>query len=53
MLWRRQKYFLGPPAHSLIDVIRKGETLRRMCGPKRDEAAGGWRKLHNEELHSL
>jgi hypothetical protein len=20
-----------------------------MCGPKRDEAAGGWRKLHNED----
>jgi hypothetical protein len=22
-------------------------------GPKRDEATGGWRKLHNEELHNL
>jgi hypothetical protein len=22
-------------------------------GPKRDEMAGGWRKLHNEELHDL
>jgi hypothetical protein len=22
-------------------------------GPKRDEVTGGWRKLHNEELHSL
>jgi hypothetical protein len=21
--------------------------------PKRDEVAGGWRKLHNEELHFL
>jgi hypothetical protein len=21
--------------------------------PKRDEVTGGWRKLHNEELHSL
>jgi hypothetical protein len=21
--------------------------------PKRDEVAGGWRKLHNEELHNL
>jgi hypothetical protein len=25
----------------------------RIFGPKRDEATGGWRKLHNEELHSL
>jgi hypothetical protein len=21
-------------------------------GPKRDEVTGGWRKLHNEELHN-
>jgi hypothetical protein len=27
--------------------------LRRIFGPKRDEVTGGWRKLHNEELHSL
>jgi hypothetical protein len=24
-----------------------------MFGPKRDEVTGGWRKLHNKELHSL
>jgi hypothetical protein len=28
-------------------------VLRRTFGPKRDEVTGGWRKLHNEELHSL
>jgi hypothetical protein len=28
-------------------------VLRRMFGPKRDEVTGGWRKLHNEELHNL
>jgi hypothetical protein len=22
-------------------------------GPKREEVAGGWRRLHNEELHNL
>jgi hypothetical protein len=27
--------------------------LRRIFGSKRDEVTGGWRKLHNEELHSL
>ena len=27
-------------------------TLRRIFGPKRDEN-GKWRRLHNEELHSL
>jgi hypothetical protein len=27
--------------------------LRRIFGPKRNEVTGGWRKLHNEELHNL
>jgi hypothetical protein len=25
----------------------------RIFGPKRDEVTGGWRKLHNEQLHTL
>jgi hypothetical protein len=28
-------------------------ALRRIFGPKRDEVTGGWRQLHNEELHNL
>jgi hypothetical protein len=28
-------------------------VLRRIFGPKREEVIGGWRKLHNEELHNL
>jgi hypothetical protein len=24
-----------------------------MFGPKREEVAGDWRRLHNEELHKL
>jgi hypothetical protein len=28
-------------------------VLRRTFGPKKDEVIGGWRKLHNEELHNL
>jgi hypothetical protein len=28
-------------------------VLRRIFGPKRDGVTGGWRKLHNEELHNL
>jgi hypothetical protein len=27
--------------------------LRRIFGRKRDEVTGGWRKLHNEELHNF
>jgi hypothetical protein len=42
-------------------ILRKEYTLRvfenrvvrRIFGPKRDEVTGGWRKLHNEELHNL
>jgi hypothetical protein len=26
--------------------------LKRIFGPKRDEVIGGWRKLHNEEIHN-
>jgi hypothetical protein len=25
--------------------------LRRLCGPKKDEVTGDWRKLHNEKLY--
>ena len=28
-------------------------VLRRIFGPKRDEATGEWRKLHNEELNDV
>jgi hypothetical protein len=28
-------------------------ALRRIFGPKRDEATREWRKLHNEELNNL
>jgi hypothetical protein len=31
----------------------ENRVLRRIFGPKRDEVTGDWRKLHNEELHSL
>jgi cyclopropane fatty-acyl-phospholipid synthase-like methyltransferase len=28
-------------------------VLKRIFAPKRDVVTGGWRKLHNEELHNL
>jgi hypothetical protein len=28
-------------------------VLRRIFGWRRDEVTGGWRKLHNEDLHNL
>jgi hypothetical protein len=33
--------------------VFKNRLLRRMFRPKRNEVTGGWRKLHNEELHNL
>jgi hypothetical protein len=33
--------------------VLENRVLRRIFGPKRDEVTGGWRKLHNEELHNL
>jgi hypothetical protein len=31
----------------------ENRVLKRIFGSKRDEVAGGWRKLHDEELHNL
>jgi hypothetical protein len=31
----------------------ENRVLRGIFGPKRDGVTGGWRKLHNEELHNL
>jgi hypothetical protein len=33
--------------------VFENRVLRRMFGPKRVEVTGGWRKLHNKELHNL
>jgi hypothetical protein len=33
--------------------VFENRVLRRIFGPKRHKVTGGWRKLHNEELHSL
>jgi hypothetical protein len=31
--------------------VFENRVPRRIFGPTRDEVAGNWRKLHNEELH--
>ena len=33
--------------------VFENRVLRRICGPKRDEVTGEWRKLHNEELNDV
>jgi hypothetical protein len=52
-----RKHFL-----QIADVLFERKVLRhdvgvgrtkRIFGPEREEVAGGWRRLHNEELHNL
>jgi hypothetical protein len=33
--------------------VSENEVLRRIFGPKMEKLVGGWRRLHNEELHNL
>jgi len=33
--------------------VFENRVLRRIFGPKRGKVAGDWRRLHNEELHTL
>jgi hypothetical protein len=34
-------------------MVFENRVLRRIFGPKRNEVAENWRKLHNEELHNF
>jgi hypothetical protein len=33
--------------------VFENRVLRRIFRQKRDEVIGGWRKMHNKELHNL
>jgi hypothetical protein len=33
--------------------VFENRVLRKIFGPKKDRVTGGWRKLHNEDLHNL
>jgi hypothetical protein len=33
--------------------VYENREVRRIFGPYSEEIAGGWRRLHNEELHNL
>jgi hypothetical protein len=33
--------------------VFENRVLRGIFGPKRNEIIGGWRKLHDEEIHNL
>jgi len=33
--------------------VFENKVLRRIFEPRREEVTGGWRRLHNEELHNF
>jgi hypothetical protein len=33
--------------------VSENRIPRRICGPKREEVEGEWRRLHNKELHDF
>jgi hypothetical protein len=34
-------------------MVSENRVLRRIFGLKKEEVAGDWRRLHNEELYNL
>jgi hypothetical protein len=38
---------------SSLTVRKVLKKVLRIFGPEQEEVAGGWRRLHNEELHNL
>jgi hypothetical protein len=34
-------------------TVLDNRVLKKICGPKRDETTGDWRRLHSEELYDL
>jgi hypothetical protein len=47
------KLGLLPPWEEHRLRVFENRFLMEILGLKREEVAGGWRRLHNEELHNL
>jgi hypothetical protein len=52
VLYGSETWFLTLREEHRLRVF-KNRVLRKMFGRRRYEVAGGWRKLHNKELHEL
>jgi hypothetical protein len=52
VLYKFETYYLMLREGYRLRVF-KNRVLKRIFEPKRTEVTGGWRTLHNEELHSL
>jgi hypothetical protein len=49
-IWLNYYIFICSDSFSALFGNR---VLGKTFGPKREEVAGGWRRLHNEEFHKL
>jgi hypothetical protein len=52
VLYECETWFLTLSVKHRLRVF-ENRVLRRIFEPKREEVAGGWRSLHNEELCNL
>jgi hypothetical protein len=52
VLYYYEVWYLTLREEHRLRVYEK-RVLRRIFGPKRAELTGGWRTLHNEEVHNL
>jgi hypothetical protein len=52
VLYGRESWSLTLRDKQRLSVF-ENRVLRRMFGPKRDEATQGWRRLYNEELNDF
>jgi hypothetical protein len=52
VLYECETWSLTASEEHKLRVFEK-RALRRIFGTKRDGVTGGWRKLHNEELHNF
>jgi hypothetical protein len=51
-LYGCETWFLALREEERLRVF-ENRVLRRIFGPKREQLAGSWKRLHNEELHNL
>jgi len=52
VLYERETWSLTLREEGKLRVF-DNSVLRRICGPKRNEVTGEWRKLHNDKLNEL
>jgi hypothetical protein len=57
VVWKINLNHISPRSLTLREEHRLGTSenrvVRRIFGPRRDEVAGGWSTVHNEELHNF